>query len=67
MDRSLGDLELECVHRFIIFGYDDEARRILIESVYDARPFYSVDDGWCELWILMTDTQILEMIQESVH
>ena len=25
VDRSLGDLELECVHRFVIFCDDDES------------------------------------------
>ena len=55
-------LELECVHRFIIFGYDDKSRSVLIESVYDTRPFYSVDDGWSEFWIFVSDTQILKMV-----
>ena len=66
VDCSLGNLELECVHRFVIFCDDDESRCILVETMDDTGSLDSVDDGWLELRILMTDTQILKMIQQSI-
>jgi hypothetical protein len=35
--------------------------------MYDSGSFDSIDDRWSELWVLMTDTQILKMIEECVH
>ena len=32
----------------------------------DTGSFDAIDDGWLELRILMTDTQILKMIQQSI-
>ena len=67
VDRSLGNLELECMHRLVVLRDDDESRCILVETVDYTRPLDAVDDGWLELRILVTDTQILKMIQQSVH
>ncbi len=42
LDRSFCDLELERVHRFIIFCDDDKPARILIETMDDTRTFDSI-------------------------
>jgi hypothetical protein len=44
VDRSFGDLELESMHGFIIFGYDDESARVLVETMNDTGAFDTVDD-----------------------
>ena len=42
---SFCDFELEGMHGFIIFCYDDEPTRIFIEAMYDTRPLYSIYDA----------------------
>lgn len=55
------------MHGSIVLGDDDESRGILIESVYDAWTLDSIDDGWIEFWVFVSDTEILEVIEECIH
>lgn len=64
---TFGYLELECMHSSIILGDDDKSRCILVEAVDDAWSLYAVDDRWIELGILMSDSKILEVIEEGIH
>lgn len=55
MNRSFGNLKLERMHRFIIFGNDNESTCILIETMDDTRTFHTIDNRWIESIIIIPD------------
>lgn len=62
MNRSFCNLELKCMHCPIIFCYNNQSARILIETMNNSWAFNSVDNRWIEFWIFTSDTKTLKVI-----
>lgn len=67
MNRSFCDLELESMHRTIIFRNDNQSTRILIESMNNTRTFHSIDNRRIEFWIFTSDAKSFKVIQQCIY